>query len=100
MQYTDAVCLLAGPVISFVVSFLKRIPFVKRFPKSAAGFISMAVGAYQATHGSLPGIDYGTLVSCILINFSAAIATHEAVTEQVAKVTTDGGTTNSKDRRP
>lgn len=100
MEYSDAICLLAGPVISFVVSFLKKIPLVKRFPKSAAGFISMAVGAYTATHGSTPGIDYGTLVQCILTNFAAAVATHEAIVEPVAKVTTDGGTINSKDRRP
>lgn len=90
----QTICLLISPLISFVVSALKRIPIVKRFPKFAAFFISSLVGAWTATHGSQPGIDYNTIAQCILIQFSGAVATHEAVTNQVQKVVDVGGNGN------
>lgn len=82
---SNATCLLLGPLISFVVSALKKIPFVKRFPKSAALFISALVGTWTATHGSMPGIDYTTIARCVLEQFAAAVATHESITDQVTK---------------
>lgn len=84
---SNATCLLLGPLISFVVSALKKIPFVKRFPKSAALFISALVGTWTATHGSPSGIDYATIVQCVLEQFATAVATHESVTNQIQKVT-------------
>jgi len=84
---SNATCLLLGPLISFVVSALKKIPFVKRFPKSAALFISALVGTWTATHGSPNGIDYATIAQCVLEQFAAAVATHESVTNQIQKVT-------------
>lgn len=86
---SNATCLLLGPLISFVVSGLKKIPFVKRFPKSAALFISALVGTWTATHGSPAGIDYMTIVRCVLEQFAGAVATHETVTEPITKRTTD-----------
>jgi hypothetical protein len=80
---SDAVCLLIGPLVSFVVSALKRIPFVKRFPKSAAFFISSLVGAYTSAHGSTPGIDYAAIIQCVLVQFATAVATHEAIVQPV-----------------
>lgn len=87
----DIICLAIAPLISFVVSALKKIPFVKRFPKSAAFFISAIVGGWTATHGSTPGIDYASIVQCVLTQFAGAVATHEAVVNQVQKVVDVGG---------
>lgn len=84
---SNAMCLLLGPLISFVVSALKKIPFVKRFPKSAALFVSALVGTWTATHGSPAGIDYATIVRCVLEQFAAAVATHESVVNPITKKT-------------
>lgn len=90
----EIICLAIAPLVSFVVSALKKISFVKRFPKSATFFISSIVGVWTATHGTPTGIDYGAIVQCILIQFSGAVATHEAVTNQVQKVVNLGGNGN------
>lgn len=82
----DAICLLIAPLISFVVSILKKIPFVKSYPKSVAFFISAIVGGFTSVHGSPPGVDYSDIVRCVLAQFAGAVATHEAVTNQVQKV--------------
>lgn len=82
----EFICLSIAPLISFVVSALKKIPFVKRYPKSAAFFISAIVGGWTASHGSPVGVDYGAIVQCVLTQFAGAVATHEAVTNQVQKV--------------
>lgn len=73
------VCLAIAPVVSFVVSFLKRIPFVKSNPKMIALFFSIAVSALATLHGAAGGIDYTTLLRCVLVQFSGAVATHEIV---------------------
>lgn len=86
LKMPDAICLLIAPLISFVVSVLKKIPFVKAYPKSVVFFISAIVGGWTSTHGSPQGIDYTQIVTCILAQFSGAVATHEAVTNQVQKV--------------
>jgi NhaP-type Na+/H+ or K+/H+ antiporter len=82
----DAVCLLIGSLVSFVVSALKRIPIVKRYPKSAAFFINALVGAWTATHGSASGVDMAAIVQCVLAQFAASVTTHEAVTNQIQKI--------------
>lgn len=81
---SNATCLVLGPVISFVVSFLKRIPFVKNNPKWIALFFSIATGAYTATHGSAPGVDWGTVFQCVLAQFALSVATHEVVTQPIS----------------
>jgi hypothetical protein len=78
------ICTIAGPLISFVVSGLKKIPLVNKYPKFAAFFISALVGTFTAVHGSVAGISYSDIVSCVLIQFSAAVATHEAIVKPVA----------------
>lgn len=87
----DIICLAISPLISFVVSALKRISIVKRYPKTASFFISAIVGSFTAVHGSPQGIDYSQIVLCVLAQFSGAVATHEAVTNQVQKVVAFGG---------
>lgn len=72
-------CLTFGPVITAVVSVLKRVPFIARNPKWVALIISSVVGAYTATRGSAPGVDVAVLVQCVLTQFSASVATFEAV---------------------
>lgn len=71
-------CLVFGPVISFVVSFLKRIRFVKNNPKYVTLFFSLAVSAFGMLH-STNGIDWSTVLSCVLTQFSTGVATHEVV---------------------
>jgi hypothetical protein len=78
-------CLIYGPIISFVVSFLKRIPFVKNNPKWVALFFTLATGAWTATHGSMPGIDWGTILQCVLAQFAATVATHEVIVHPIQK---------------
>lgn len=72
-------CLMFGPVVSFVVSFLKRYAFIKNNPKLITLIFTMATGAYTATHGSAQGIDWSAILSCVLVQFSTAVATHETI---------------------
>lgn len=83
MNGSADMCLMFGPIVSFVVSFLKRIPFVKNNPKWVTLFFTIATGAYTATHGSPAGIDWAAILQCVLVQFSTAVATHEAVTNTI-----------------
>lgn len=83
---TSLICTIAGPAISVIVSALKKIPLVKRYPKFVTFFISAVVGSFTSIHGAVAGISYADLIQCVLIQFSTAVATHEAVTNQVQKV--------------
>lgn len=86
------ICGLAGPIISFLVSLLKGISFINKYPKITAFILSVITGAATTFFGDqTQGI--GQLVQCILIPFAGAVATHEAVTNQVQKVV--GGTNAS-----
>jgi hypothetical protein len=78
-------CLLYGSIISFLVSFLKRIPFVKNHPKLIVLFFTAATGAWTATHGSAPGIDWNAILQCVLVQFATGVATHEVVVHPVLK---------------
>lgn len=79
------ICGFAGPVISFLVSGLKAIDLVKRYPKWTAFALSIITGAATTFFvDQTQGI--GQLVQCILIPFAGAVATHEAVTNQVQKL--------------
>lgn len=75
----DVICLALSPIVTAIVSLLKRIPLVKNNPKWVAFFISAVVGTYAATHNSAPGIDYTQIAKCVMTYFSGAVATHEVV---------------------
>lgn len=89
MQGLD-MCLVFGPVISFIVSFLKRIPFVKNNPKYVTLFFSVAVSAFGMIH-STNGIDWSAVLACVLTQFSTGVATHEVVNTVQGKYS-DGAT--------
>lgn len=80
------ICVAAGPIISIIVSALKRIPFVKRYPKSVAFFISAVAGTVTSMYGNVGGLSIAELTQCVIVQFSAAVATHEAVTNQLPKI--------------
>lgn len=99
---STTLCALAGPVISFVVSALKRISIIKRYPKLTSIFISTILGSIVSIHGSYNGISFTDIIQCILIQFSGSVATHEAVTNQIQKVIPlgkDDGSSGDFDRR-
>lgn len=86
---TSTICIVAGPIISIIVSALKRIPFVKRYPKSVAFFISAVAGTVTSLYGNVGGLSIADLTQCVIVQFSAAVATHEAITNQVQKIGSD-----------
>lgn len=83
---STTLCALAGPVISIVVSALKKISIIKRYPKLTSFFISTILGSVVSIHGSYNGISFADLTTCILIQFSGSVGFHEAVTNQIQKV--------------
>lgn len=80
----ETACLLAGPVISGGVSVLKRIPLVKKYPKTISFIFSAITGASASIVGNV-GTEWVQLVECTLVPFAGSIATYEAVTRQVKK---------------
>lgn len=94
------ICLVIGAAISFLVSFLKRFAWVKRFPKAVAFFVSILVGAGTVFVGVLisrhqlmtVSLDYTDILQCIVVQFSAAITTHEVVVQPVSKNLVDTAT--------
>lgn len=80
--------LLIGAVISFVVRFLARIPFVKAHPKLCAAILSGAVVVIVAVCTSCGSItaaltqlanQIGALTIATATATAAAVATHEIV---------------------
>lgn len=85
---SSLICTAAGPVISFVVSGLKKIPFIKNNPKWTAFAISAILGSVVSVTGSYHGISYSDIAQCILIQFAGAVTTHEAVVEPIKEKVT------------
>lgn len=82
---TAATCLLLAPIISFAVSFLKRIPFVSHFPKIVVAICSVIATLWTAvaSGGAVPTAQF---IACVLTQISGAVATHEIVTKPAAKM--------------
>lgn len=76
-------CLILGPIISFVTSGLKRIPYVKDHPKVIALVLSVLYQSGQAVysyvHPDAPALDLGAFISCVLSSFGVAVGTHEVI---------------------
>lgn len=82
-------CIVAGPVVSWIVEALKRIPIIKRYPKIAALVIAGIAGAVEYAGGAVP---LAEVLRCVVQAWGLAIATHEALTEPVQRlVATNGG---------
>jgi len=86
---TSLACVAAGPIISVVVSALKKIPFVKKYPKTVAFFVAAVTGSVTSYLGT-DGVAFGDIVKCVLVQFSTAVATHESVTNQIQKIDLGG----------
>jgi hypothetical protein len=77
------ICLVAGPVVSWVVEALKRIPWVKRYPKIAALLIAALAGVAEAAYGT--GATVTQIVRCVLQTWGLAVASHEVITEPLQR---------------
>jgi hypothetical protein len=89
-------CVAAGPIISVVVSALKRIPFVKKYPKTVAFFVAAVTGSVTSYLGT-NGVAVGDIIQCVLVQFSTAVATHESVTNQLQKFGDGNGESGEHD---
>lgn len=76
-------CLIAGPLISWIVEALKRIPLIRAHAQLVALILAAAAGvAAQALGAEAP---LAALVRCVLQTWVAAIATHEVITQRVQR---------------
>lgn len=78
---TPAECLGYGALISLLVSLLKGIPFIKKNPKAVSAVISILWVAIPAFIRG--GADFKVIAFCVLTQFTASVATYEAVTKTV-----------------
>ncbi len=69
-------CLIAGPVSSLAVQFLKRIPVVQRYPKVV---LAALTGAYALVQGRGEGWE------CWVAAFASGIAGYEVIIKPVAR---------------
>lgn len=77
------ICLVAGVVVSGLVSLFKRWSFVKNNIKLVAFILSSAITIVGGL--TLWGLDWTAIVACTLVPFSAAVTTHE-MKHEVVKV--------------
>lgn len=83
----DPVCLVYGAIIGVAVGILKKIPFVGKNPKVIATILNAVVVLFPVlVHGAadLKAI-LPQLVTCIIAQLSASVATHEVVLKPVVK---------------
>jgi hypothetical protein len=81
MPQIDPICLLYAPVVSWVVDFLKRVPFLARYPKIIALFLTLALSYLQAHPSPGQAFPISQLVACVLTTLAGTVATHEIVSE-------------------
>lgn len=81
MPPIDPVCIAWAPVISWVVDFIKRFPWIGKYPQFVAFFVTLAV-AYLNAHPSPGGsIPLSQIVVCVLLMLTTAQVTHEMISE-------------------
>ena len=91
METSDtSACIGFGIIISFVVSFLRKVPIVNSHPKVVATFLSAAVTGVRVWAGAAPAETWSLLI-CVLTQLFAAIGTFETVTKPAAKIVRGGG---------
>ncbi len=77
-------CAAWGFAVSFVVEFLKKIPWVKANPQWAALVASAILQVVLNVPATPPyAVPVREIVLCILATWAGAIATHEVVTHAV-----------------
>lgn len=75
--------ILVGSILSFAVSQLKRIPFVKQHPRIVTAVLSTAIPAGLTVYDAATGhnsASYADLATQAATIFTSAIATHETIT--------------------
>lgn len=83
---SEAFCAAWGFAVSFVVEFLKKLPWVKSNPQWAALIASALIQLVLNVPTTPPyAIPVREIVLCVLQTWAAAVATHEIVTESVQK---------------
>lgn len=75
-------CLAYGAIISFLVSLLKKITFIKNNPKMTAAVLS-ALTVAAVTYFGVEGTEWATAARCLVETFAASVATHEAIVQPV-----------------
>ncbi len=68
-------CVVYGPIISFVIDFLKRIPFIARYPKVVAALLALAVALFPVVGVDKPDLE--AIVNCFVAAFGGALGTNE-----------------------
>jgi hypothetical protein len=75
-----------GFAISFLVEFLKKLPWVKSNPQWAALIASALLQVLLHVPGTPPyAVPIREIALCVLQTWVTAIATHEVVTQSVQK---------------
>jgi hypothetical protein len=71
----DPRCIFFGPLVSWAVDLLRRIPLLRRYPQLIAlllaGFTPILLGQFPAP--------FGLYIICVLQAFAGSIVTHETV---------------------
>lgn len=73
----DDACLGYGALIAVAVSFLKKVPFLAKNPKTVAAVLSIlsaAIGGFVRG-----GADFKVIAFCVIAQLAGAIGTHEVV---------------------
>lgn len=75
MISTEMICLIAGPLITVLVSGLKSVNLINQYPKVFAALVS-AIGAIVAGL-TFWDLNWQEIAVCVITPFSAAVATYE-----------------------
>lgn len=82
----DPMCLAYGAGISIVVSILKRWSWISNNPKWVAAIVAtvFSAGSVLLHGGALTSLtQVQTLVTCIVTQLSASVATHEIAVQPI-----------------
>jgi hypothetical protein len=88
-------CVVYGPIISFVIDILKRVPFIARYPKVVAALLALALALFPVVGVQQPSLEQ--IVQCFIVAFSGSVATHEVskrsvlLAELKKRLSGDGG---------
>ena len=74
-------CIAYGVIVSFVVDFLKRVPWLSKYPKIAAFVIGIALQYLPWLHAPTTAI--AQIIACALLVLAGSTATHEILTQPV-----------------
>lgn len=82
----DPSCVVFGPLISWAVDLLKRLPPVRRSPKGTAFVLTLLATAAKWWWRGPGPFDLQAFLLCVAAAFGAAVATHEVITDPVRRV--------------